>query len=881
MMKLSRTTSKWIWFSLVIAFLIAGVIAVPVMQRNGYAQESSATPDATQPAEGDIIEPVSLYGTLEISFTLPNTYNNPYDPDEIDVIAAFRPPNGQTLEIPGFYMRPYSDTCATNCTAEELAPDGPGEWRVRFAPHQIGRWTYTIEAHDAAGMQTLRQGTFNVIASDQPGYVRVSANPRYFAFDSGAAYFPVGENLMWSWDAGGGIYSYERWLDELSAAGANYARLNLDAPWFIGLENQGSLGNYDAAQAAAWRLDTILHMAETRGIYLQLVLIWHQLYTTTPETNVNRPDAALDWTDNPYHVGNDGTLAVPSAMFTDEEVTRLLKQRIRYSVARWGYSPHVFAWELIDELDAIEGYTPTTAGPWLVDLTGYLRNIDPYHHLITVGAQHPHAAFWTIVDQDFAQARFYQSLLANTADQVAGTIDALGEVLAQFDGPVLLTEFALSEQTSPNEIDPTGVHIHNTIWTAAVSGAAGAAMPWWWDTYVDRENLYSLFDPLALFARDVPWATSDLTPIPANLVSNTPITYQPLRLADFDQRFHTALPTDTIYQLTADGAIPPTDQLSAYLYGSADPEYSRPQTFIISPPVNTELSIHIKSVSAMAPAALTITIDGFEAARVDLSPASEDILVTVPLSAGEHTVTLDNLGADWLQLGYIEIAHYVSPLRALALADREQGTLIAWIHHRDYTWQTIANGETPTALDANLRISAMPVGVYRVTFWDTITGNVIGEERITLTNESGGLLRIKLLPISSQLAVRARRIAGPPTSPTLDNPDFATRTPLPTHTATVTPSPTSTDTPTRTPTLTETPSQTPTDTLTPTLTPTETLTPTNTPSITPSPTPTATDTATITPSPTLTPTDTPTITPTSTPTDTPMPTLTNTPTAAS
>jgi hypothetical protein len=89
----------------------------------------------------------------------------------------------------------------------------------------------------------------------------------------------------------------------------------------------------------------------------------------------------------------------------------------------------------------------------------------------------------------------------------------------------------------------------------------------------------------------------------------------------------------------------------------------------------------------------------------------------------------------------------------------------------------------------------MLAGIYRVEFWDTETGNVLGEERITLSSEGDRTLRIPLLPIRKQLALRIFRIAAPEGErpPATFEP---TRTPPITSTAapTVTLAPTSTAT---------------------------------------------------------------------------------------
>lgn len=878
-MRVSSEHTRWSLILAVGLLLLGAVIVVPMVT----AQQPTPSPTPSLAPE-DIPETIPHYRLLEFSVSVPGTYENPYDPAQIDVQATFHSPKGETIPVPAFYLRPYDLNCfGDDCDTTALAPAGAPGWRVRFTPTQIGRWTFEVEARTASGATPLREGEFRVVESDAPGFVHMGSNPRYFAFDDGAAYFPVGENLAWALDDEGGLDAYTHWLDELSAAGANYARLNLDVPWFISLDSPGPPGDYDAAQAAAWRMDTILELAAERGIYLELVLIWHQGFTTEPlPSGTARPDASISWANNPYSTANGGALSGPSAIFFDATARDLLRQRLRYIVARWGYSPNVFAWEVTDALDAVSGYTPSRAQPWLQDMTGYLRQIDPYRHLITVGLRQPDLTLWQLPGIDFAAVQFYQDRPdADTGDIVSESLGVLRDVLGGLRKPVLLTEFSLNPSYAPIDDDPGGVHLKNMLWSAALSGAAGGGVTWWWDSYVDAENLYEDFRPLAQFSQGIPWGSPDLQPVEVGLSADTPVTYTPLRIDDFNRAPGSESPLNTIYRLTADGPVPATNQMSGFLYGSATPERSHPQTLTITPPVETELRLHVSSVSPDAPAMLTIAVDGFEVARVDFSPASADILVTVPLSAGEHTVVLDNLGADWLELGYIEIADYRAPVRALALADRTLGVAVAWAQHRDYTWQNAGQGQTLEPLSFRLAVPGMPPGLYRVTYWDTATGAVTGEESITLPEGSDGTLALNLLPITSQMAVRAFRIAGPEENPTAGVTQIVTRTPevsltpSPTETATptttltpsITPTPTDTDTPTNTPQPTGTATHTPTPSDTPSPTATDTSEPTDTPSVTPSPlstgtpAPTRTATQTRTPTPTRTPSPAPTMIP--------------------
>ena len=859
-----KDSTRWTLLAVVV-LLIASFAVVPMIG-------AQLTPTPSPAAEDDAIEQYSLY---ETSFRAAGDYTNPYDPNQIDVMATFTGPRGATYEVPAFFMRPFQQVCTEDCEVEELEMAGPSEWRVRFSPPAPGEWQVTVSARDRTGFaSTVYEDTFRVTSSDNPGFVRRGENPRYFAFDNGEPFFPIGENLQWSWEGAGGIFAYERWLDELSAAGANYGRINIDVPWFIGLDWPGPAGDYSEAQAAAWRMDTILEMAAERGIYLQVIMLWHQGYTEYVAPPVSPPDGAprlntsADWNRNPYNISLGGPLSGPSALFFDT-ARDLLNQRMRYIVARWGYSPHVFAWELVDEVDSLAGYTPLRARGWLQDSLVYLDGIDPVDHLVTVGMRQPEPTLWALDNIDFAQVSFYQRRpLEPAQDQVAGTVAALSGVFSQTGKPVLLSEFSLNPWYEPVDDDPQGVHLRNTLWTAALSGSAGGAMSWWWDTYIDHQDFYDIFTPLVNFSEQVTWESPDLQPVTVGLVAETPFNYAPLRLDAFQRDFGSESPFDTIYRVLQDGTIPPISQASAYLYGEFNPERSRPQTFVVSPPIDTELQIGIREVSAAAPAILVINIDGVEVARIDFSPGSREILVTVPLSAGEHTVVLDNLGQDWIHLDYLEIAAYRTPIRAIGLADRERGEAAVWVHHRDYVHEVITAGAEPEPLNFSLRLPEMPSGRYRVTIWDAITGNVIGEETVTLAEDGDDTLRIRLLPLTAQLAVHAQRVAGPPEAESTPPTQIITRTPAVTLTPTSTATPTATDTDTPSPTPTDTPTVTLTRTPTDTPSPTDTATATTTP----------TDTPTQTPTDTATPTETPTDTATPRPTNTPRPTATDTPT---
>lgn len=718
----------------------------------------------------DISDYIPLYDVFEVSFQLSGDFENPYDPEQISVTATFAAPDGTSVEVPGFYMQPYQDICESNCLTEQLEPVGNAEWRVRFTPTQTGIWRYAINAVVGSEPTTLTTGQFEVYDNNQsPGFIRVANNNRYFVFDDNTPYFPIGQNLGWSWEAGGGLYTYLEWLEHLRVAGANYARIYLDVPWFIGLEWTPPPGQYSGpGQAAAWRFDTILQAAAARGIYLQVVLIWNQAFreytgvpVTVPQTPP-RPNTTQDFDNHPYNIRQGGDLPGPGDILFNSTAHEWLQRRLRYIAARWGYSPHIFAWEIVDEFDRIAAFSAERDTAWLSSLIQTMGEHDPNAHLITVGTR----TFQPIIQQsnalDFSQVTLYQTRpIEQATDQVKNTINTLSTILSLVPRPVLLTEFSLNPWFEPTLDDPEGIHIRNTIWATTLSGAAGSAMPWWWDTYIAPQDLYHIYTPLALFSEGIDWHTLTLETVIPRLITTNDANYTPLRIEDFNRQFRTpALPESTTFQITADGAFPPTSQMPSYLYGQQyNVESRQPQRLRISPPVNTLLTIGIRNVSTAADAQLVVKVDDDDAARLDLSAGTEETTISIPLTAGSHIVEMDNLGDDWLQLEYLEIAEYRAPLRALALADVEEGVALIWVHHRDYTWDTVRTGMPRSPLEFQIELPNMPTGIYRVEYWDTFSGNVLGEERLTLASE--GLLNIPLLPITDQLALRLFRIAGP------------------------------------------------------------------------------------------------------------------------
>jgi hypothetical protein len=416
---------------------------------------------------------------FEIMIELDATFNNPYDPQDIRLDAQFESPSGETMVVPGFYYQDFNFTIANG--TQTMRPDGDPTWRVRFTPTEAGAWRYRVIATTPTSSARGTWMTFNALEAINHGFIRIdSRNPRYFAFDDGTPYFPVGENIGWS--VGQSLVDYQTWMDGLAGADGNFIRVWM-ASWEFGIEwLDTGLGNYERRQDRAFELDQVFNMARERDIYIMLSLINHGQYseTTNPE-----------WESNPYNAANGGPLNTPIEFATNPDAIRFWHQRLRYIAARWGYSTNLMTWEWWNEINWTPLVDPDVLAPWVARSAAYLRTLDPYDHLIThSGSQVGDTMVWGQESMDFTQAHIY-----DPSSLVLSFEAAITNWLRTYpDKPFLMGEFG-----SPAPIDTEGVMLHSGLWSAPMNGAAGTAMLWWWDTHIEPNDLYYHFAGIAAF----------------------------------------------------------------------------------------------------------------------------------------------------------------------------------------------------------------------------------------------------------------------------------------------------------------------------------------------------------------------------------------------
>ncbi len=221
----------WLTFgilSLILLFTIISVsradsayqVYLPIIHTGKPPLAITEVTDNRQDYQGDAIP---KFEKLEISFQIQNTvaknYQFPYDPNPpngvdltypgyqgISVDAYFTPDGWQTIyQQPAFYYQYFDDQIKSDGDGQDREwyyPTDNFTWKVRFAPNQSGPWQFKIVARDASGTAESIPVGFEVADSSEHGFIKVSsADPRYFEFNDGTLYFPLGFQGFGSYDS--------------------------------------------------------------------------------------------------------------------------------------------------------------------------------------------------------------------------------------------------------------------------------------------------------------------------------------------------------------------------------------------------------------------------------------------------------------------------------------------------------------------------------------------------------------------------------------------------------------------------------------------------------------------------------------------------------
>ena len=718
---------------------------------------------------------VARYRVAEYALDLRGADGDPFDPEQTALDVRVVAPSGRHLSAPGFLYRPYRRTVGratlpipiastdalaagkasptkVSDDAEILVPGGAAEWRVRFAPAEVGRYRLTFVLRTPAGVAT-RDATL-VATPGAGGFVRVSPRDgRYFALSDGGPYWPLGENVAWGGPRG--LKDYEDWLPKLGAAGANWGRVWLSPPWATFAIEPRKLGEFDLANA--WRLDEALGLAAKSGLRLQLCVDSYNVL----RDRVSWPE----WERSPHRL----RLRKPTEFWDDPATARLYRNKLRYLVARYGALTATMGWEFWNEADGTADYRAAPVREWHARMAAYLHEIDPYGHPVTTsfggnGEGAGDAATFGLKGIDFAQSHRYDD-----PDVALGVLRAQAR-LGALGKPHFVGEAGADAAGDRSADDPKGYQVHDPIWASLAGGAAGAAMPWWWDSYVGPRNLYGLFGAASRFTKGIAFDREGFVPQSPELSFQgaTRLRRDAVPVADGVGWDPAPFNAPQTVRVDARGMVAP--RLARVQQGVGNhPNLHNPVTFETDLPRPTRLVVEVGDVSGYGGAALRIVRDGktvVERSFADpdgdrdtatLKGYAGEFAVEIP--AGRHRVTVENPGPDWFVAGYRLVGALESvrpPLIARAIVGRR--TAVVWARNEDRIWKNLAaQRPVPPAPPCRLTLSGLASGAWRVERWDTWKGRVVA--RSTVKVGKGGRTTLPLPEIADDLALKLVRLS--------------------------------------------------------------------------------------------------------------------------
>ncbi len=434
---------------------------------------------------------VKKYEKFELWLELENVvYENPYDPEKVDVYALFTTPSGEEIRINGFYDN-YEDA---------------DQWKVRFSPWETGEYKYTVFVEYNNMKGETAGNVFKAVNSDHKGWIKQSeVNPRYFAHDDGSTFFAVGVYSPWR-------NNQER-FDNFSKHNANFFAI-----WDIGYGGfvngtgiiEEELGRYN--QLKCGRIDSMLSILEKDDIKLMFAIWPHDLFSATVW--------AAEWDKNPYR-----ELIDVADVYKDAQVWEYQKKKYRYLIARYAHSRSWGIWELINEMNGTDGWAQgrhQEAYDWVAKAQQYFTENDPYGHPMTAsfsgGFNEYREPLYEITDvpnlhlypRQGWQPKYPEDSLRSAMYKYAW---AARRFYDNYEKPSLFGESGAEwEYYNRNDVRYAQIY-HNAIWATLTNGLAG--IPVWWDyTFVSKDDWKQL-SHIARFTEDIDFANLPFQPVEA------------------------------------------------------------------------------------------------------------------------------------------------------------------------------------------------------------------------------------------------------------------------------------------------------------------------------------------------------------------------------
>jgi hypothetical protein len=172
---------------------------------------------------------VGKYEKLELLIEVDKRYDNPFDPQEVDLVVVLSIPGDGQMTLPAFYGQDYERRKLNQgrSRANWLYPVDSGTWKARFAPMQTGTYFATARLKDKTGTIESESIRFDCVSSLSKGFLRIcEKDPRFMELSDDTPFFAIGQNLAFIGESQYVTLSKaEEIFGKLAANGANFLRI--------------------------------------------------------------------------------------------------------------------------------------------------------------------------------------------------------------------------------------------------------------------------------------------------------------------------------------------------------------------------------------------------------------------------------------------------------------------------------------------------------------------------------------------------------------------------------------------------------------------------------------------------------------------------------
>ena len=410
-----------------------------------------------------------LYVRIDFDITLIAKWDNPYLQEDIVLDMELTSPSGKVIKLPCYYESGQSGQVSL--------------WKARFTPQETGHYTYTTRLRTNDLISSSKPGYFTALQSDKDGFLHTNTIWA-LKFDSGKPFRGLGEDIAWESRASDDSkffkalhekskYNYEYMLRSLAIHGGNFFRtwiapFNLPVDWKKGYNsNRYTPSDKYFNPSAIVKMDRLVYLCDSLHLFMMLTL----------------GEGAAD-------IKAGGFSPTAADFFVNPKSKERYKNRLRYFIARWGYSPSIAAWELFNEVDNVQFKNkdkPISADSivqWHDEMSTYIKQTDPYGHLVTTSISHRDLkGLNSLPGIDINQKHIYK----NTAI-IPHTIEIYEK---NFGKPYVIGEYGYEWDWSKNFddfADGMDSDFKRGLWYGLFSPTPILPMSWWWEYFDNRKT---------------------------------------------------------------------------------------------------------------------------------------------------------------------------------------------------------------------------------------------------------------------------------------------------------------------------------------------------------------------------------------------------------